>query len=104
MKADQRGLLVRAEARKVCERGHTQWGWRPWYRMAGPMVLGHCMCGAAYRLETRGPEPLSQRGLGMAGDALALEAPSLPDADTERIAEVVVRAYLNELERWPEVP
>jgi hypothetical protein len=90
--------VIEAEARKVCERGHSAWGWRAWYRGSNT-VLGHCVCGSPYRLETRGAPPLSKRGIVLAGDALAAEAPHLQDdVYAERLALVAIRAYLNTVE------
>jgi hypothetical protein len=89
----ERQVLVEAEMRKVCGRGHTL-NWRPWYRSAAPSVLGHCVCGSPYQREVRGPQPLERRGLTAAGDWVAIEFPALAD-DAERIAAVAVRAYLN---------
>lgn len=94
--------LVEAEARKVCERGHAM-GWRPWYRSrVSGKVLGHCLCGAPYRLETRGPRPMVKQGLVAAEDWVTLEFPDL-DERAERIAKVAVRAYLNVLDEAPDL-
>jgi hypothetical protein len=88
--------LVEAEMRKVCVRGHSL-GWRPWYRSHAGVMLGHCLCGAPYRMESRGPEPLHRRALAAAGDWVAIEFTGIvPPERAEEIARVAVRAYLNE--------
>lgn len=96
MPAQSSIVLVDAEMRKVCDRGHAL-GWRPWYRSRVGTVLGHCVCGAPYQRETRGPEPLDKRGVTIAGDWVAIEFPKL-DKDAERIARIAIRAYLNEVD------
>jgi hypothetical protein len=94
--------LVEAEMRKVCERGHSL-GWVPWFAQRSP-VLGHCLCGAPYHRETRGPKPLDISAFNAAVDRVVIDhGHAFDEASVGAVdlAQTAIRAYLNELEEFP---